>query len=328
MVRMRGSAAAVLILSLAAGAAAALQAPAGDVRPRLHRHRTPFGIRAGGCTLEVPSGSRIDELLRDGVAGVLVSRPLSPTAWEAAEDAFFYPTPPHCGADMAALLERRHTVMAGRQQQRRQSPLASRGTAEPPPPPYSGRPSKVWTPDNFTCSALPCDGWIDNAGWEINGEGKPFPLTIKQFNATYILPPVPPQRQAPPNCTFNYTSSDSCPGIAFFTGVENSDGWDRLCRECAQRHNPARISIECGVLSVPLSLCLSLARALSLSLSGWSNCSEPHGPLAHSILQPVLEYYDCPHPMDESYCARSWACCPYNVTVTSTALEGLQPSAP
>ena len=61
--------------------------------------------------------------------------------------------------------------------------------------------------------------------------------------------------------------------------------------------------------------------------AGWSNCSAPHGPLAHSILQPVLEYYDCPHPADESYCARSWACCPYNITVTSTALEGLQPGA-
>ena len=59
--------------------------------------------------------------------------------------------------------------------------------------------------------------------------------------------------------------------------------------------------------------------------AGWSNCSAPHGPLAHSILQPVLEYYDCPHPADESYCARSWACCPYNITVTSTAMEGLQP---
>ena len=100
------------------------------------------------------------------------------------------------------------------------------------PPPYSGRPSKVWTPDNFTCTTLPCDGWIDNAGWEINGEGEPWPLTIKEFNATYVLPPVPPQRRSPPNCTFNYTSADTCPGIAFFTGVENSDGWDRLCRAC------------------------------------------------------------------------------------------------
>ena len=227
-------AAAVLSLSLAADSVEALAA-AGDVRARLHQHRTPFGIRAGGCTLEVPSGSRIDELVRDGVAGVLVTRPLSPSEWEATEDAFFYPTPPHCGADMAALLERRHTAMAGRQQrqqQRRQSQVAARGTAEKPPP-YSGRPSKVWTPDNFTCTSLPCDGWIDNAGWEVNGEGNPFPLTIKEFNATYILPPVPPQRRSPPSCTFNYTSSDTCPGLAFFTGLENSDGWDRLCRESA-----------------------------------------------------------------------------------------------
>ena len=240
--------------SAAATATASSAAAASTVRPRSQMHRTPFGVRAGGCTLEVPSHSRIDEVVRDGVAGVLVTRRRRLTAASAAaassssqleaeegqekgqkqeqeqeweyepeSEAFFYPTPQHCHDDMAALLQRRHA-------------MTGRGPSPPPPPPpstppYSGRPSKVWTPDNFTCKSLPCDGWIDNAGWEINGEGNPWPLTIKEFNATYILPPVPPQRRSPPNCTFNYTSTDSCPGISFFTGLENSDGWDRLCRK-------------------------------------------------------------------------------------------------
>jgi hypothetical protein len=237
--------------SAAATASASSAAAASTVRPRSQMHRTPFGVRAGGCTLEVPSHSRIDEVVRDGVAGVLVTRRRRLTAASAAaassssrvevgqeekgqdqeqeqeweyepeSEAFFYPTPQHCHDDMAALLQRRHA-------------MTGRGPSPPPPPstpPYSGRPSKVWTPDNFTCKSLPCDGWIDNAGWEINGEGNPWPLTIKEFNATYILPPVPPQRRSPPNCTFNYTSTDSCPGISFFTGLENSDGWDRLCRK-------------------------------------------------------------------------------------------------
>ena len=29
---------------------------------------------------------------------------------------------------------------------------------------------------------------------------------------------------------FNYSSSDSCPGLEIFTGLENSDGWDGLNR--------------------------------------------------------------------------------------------------
>ena len=127
----------------------------------------------------------------------------------------------------------------------------------------------------LTCSSLPCDGWIDNAGWEINGEGHTFPRTISQFNATYLMPGLPTQLEAPPNCTFNYSSSDSCPGTAYFIGLENSDGWDRLNR--------------------------------------WKNGSDGHGPLAHSILQPVVEYFDCPHPEDHTFCARSWCCCPFNV---------------
>lgn len=260
------SLAAILVISnqLASSSATAIVGAA-IVQPRLEQHRTPFGIRAGGCTIEVPSRSRIDEVIRDGVPGVLVTRPRqirSPSdvaeeddhvargrqeqqqqqqhgswewGWESDTDAFFYPTPAHCHEDMAALLHRRQHMMRGRQQrlqvQRQQKHLSQDYTFTNQPPPYSGRPSKVWTPDNFTCSTLPCDGWIDNAGWEINGEGNPWPLSVKQFNATYVLPPVPPQRRSPSNCTFNYSSTDTCPGISFFTGLENSDGWDRLCRK-------------------------------------------------------------------------------------------------
>ena len=128
------------------------------------------------------------------------------TTNSSRQDALFYPTPEHCHADMASLLQRR-------QLSRR------RGSPPPPPDPY-GRPSRVWNADNDTCTALPCDGWIDNAGWEINGEGNAFPLTVGQFNSTYVLPGIPKQREAPANCTFNYTSSDSCPGLEIFIGLE------------------------------------------------------------------------------------------------------------
>ena len=104
---------------------------------------------------------------------------------------------------------------------------------------------------------------------------------------TDILPNIPEQPEAPINCTFNYSRSDSCPGLEIFTGLENSDGWDGMNR--------------------------------------WPNSSHAHDALAHSILQPVLSYYDCPHPEDHAFCARSWCCCPFNITVTSTAMEGLKP---
>ena len=135
-------------------------------------HLTPFGYRAGGCTLEVPSGSRVDEAFRGDVGGVLVTRPrlaadgsILQGEWESEAEALFYPAPDHCHADMAALLERR---------------LGKRSRDVPP----YGRPSRTWNADNGTCTELPCDGWIDNAGWEINGEGHAFPKTVGQFNAT------------------------------------------------------------------------------------------------------------------------------------------------
>jgi hypothetical protein len=187
-------------------------------RPRALDHITPFGRRRGGCTLSVESGSRIDEVIRGGVGGVLVTRPrrredgsVVAGEWEPADEAFFYAAPEHCHDDMAALLAHRARKRRRRWQQ----------TAPPP----AGRPSKVWNSDNFTCSSLPCDGWIDNAGWEVNGEGHAFPKTISQFNATYVLPGLPKQLEAPPNCTFNYSSADTCPGTAYFIGLENSDGW-------------------------------------------------------------------------------------------------------
>jgi hypothetical protein len=82
--------------------------------PRRGQHRTPFGLRADGCSLEVPSGSRIDEAVRGGVGGVLVTRPrragdgsLVAGAWESAAAAFFYAAPGHCHADMGLVLSRR-----------------------------------------------------------------------------------------------------------------------------------------------------------------------------------------------------------------------------
>ena len=84
---------ALLLLSPSASAASQLD----TVVVRQQPHRTPFGVRAGGCTLDVPSGSRIDEIVRDGVPGVLVTRPAAAEGtWESDNDAYFYATPEHC----------------------------------------------------------------------------------------------------------------------------------------------------------------------------------------------------------------------------------------
>jgi hypothetical protein len=151
-------------------------------------HHTPFGARADGCTLEVESGSRIDEAVPGGGGVVLVTQSrrtaagaLVTGAWEPAAKAFFYPTPGHCHADMAGLLERRR-----RQPRHARRAATLRGVGAP-----AGRPSRAWSEDNFTCDALPCDGWVDNAGGqlpEINGEGEAFPRTIGQVRKAPCRP--------------------------------------------------------------------------------------------------------------------------------------------
>ena len=64
--------------------------------------------------------------------------------------------------------------------------------------------------DNVTCSALPCNNWIDNAGWQQAKGDKP----IGGFSATYLVPATP-TTTGPGQCLF------------YFLGAENTDGQPR-----------------------------------------------------------------------------------------------------
>lgn len=63
---------------------------------------------------------------------------------------------------------------------------------------------------NVTCSSLPCNNWIDNAGWQQPKGATP----IGGFSATYLVPATPTAR-GPGQVLF------------YFLGAENTDGQPR-----------------------------------------------------------------------------------------------------
>ena len=63
---------------------------------------------------------------------------------------------------------------------------------------------------NVTCGSLPCNNWIDNAGWQQPKGATP----IGGFSATYLVPATPTAK-APNQCLF------------YFLGAENTDGLPR-----------------------------------------------------------------------------------------------------
>ena len=128
--------------------------------------RTPFGLVARGCTLEVPTGTLVNE---DEHGLRLDHRTLG--SW--------HHTPPsHC---------RQHSATAA---------TATTTAAHA-------------TKKNITCSSLPCNNWIDNAGFQQAVGAVP----IGGFSATYLVPATPT------------VSGDQV--LFYFIGAENTDGQPR-----------------------------------------------------------------------------------------------------
>ena len=123
---------------------------------------TPFGLRPKECVLEVPSGSHVEEdLLTDDL---VITHPIHGTwrhkAAESCSSHAYSPKPHHLLA----------------------SPSRSGSCQDPP----------------CTCNSLPCNNWIDNAGWMLDpyNEG-PY---IGGFSAVMSVPQTPKNWK----CTNNF----------------------------------------------------------------------------------------------------------------------------
>ena len=130
--------------------------------------RTPFGVVAADCTLEVPHGTHVSE----DENGLVLSHPELGTWTHVA--------PAHCGTPPRA-------------SKPRASDSDARGNSS-----------------NVTCSSLPCNNWIDNAGWQQAKGDTP----IGGFSATYLVPTTP-------------TSKGPGQTLFYFLGAENTDGQPR-----------------------------------------------------------------------------------------------------
>ena len=78
------------------------------------------------------------------------------------------------------------------------------------PPSHCKPPQPLPATSNITCSSLPCNNWIDNAGWQQLKGATP----IGGFSADYLVPATPAKR-GPGQCLF------------YFIGAENTDGQPR-----------------------------------------------------------------------------------------------------
>ena len=73
-----------------------------------------------------------------------------------------------------------------------------------------------WGPSNYTCNSLPCNDWMDNAGWLSSG------YDLRAFSSFYVAPQLP--------LIFSGQT------LFYFIGLENTDG--------LARHGPNRIILQ------------------------------------------------------------------------------------
>jgi hypothetical protein len=73
-----------------------------------------------------------------------------------------------------------------------------------------------WGPANYTCNALPCNDWMDNAGWQDTT------ATLRAFSGVYQAPQLP--------------ASSAGQTLFYFLGLENTDG--------LARHGPNRVILQ------------------------------------------------------------------------------------
>eukprot|EP00040_Diaphanoeca_grandis_P024935 m.137767 g.137767 ORF g.137767 m.137767 type:complete len:295 (+) comp29945_c0_seq1:111-995(+) len=138
---------------------------------------TPFGQRPAACVLEVPSGSHVQEDLMSN--DVIISHPTLGT-WRHTAD-------PMCSEAVHAPKPSRHSSTP--------TVTQNNNCSEPP----------------CTCDALPCNNWIDNAGWMMDPFDKgPY---IGGFSTVMSVPGSPKQ-----------TGGQT---LFYFPGAENTDGTPR-----------------------------------------------------------------------------------------------------
>lgn len=135
------------------------------------RVQTPFGMRNAECVVEVPSGTIVEE----GDGGLHLTH--------TALGTWFHKTPSTCMSEQSG----------GNQPER-----SSGGNQSCNSPPC-------------TCDSLPCNNWIDNAGFMLP-EGSAF---IGGMSSIYSVPGTPPSTTGPGQCLF------------YFIGAENTDGSPR-----------------------------------------------------------------------------------------------------
>jgi hypothetical protein len=169
------AAAAAALISAATGAPAAASGDGVVLIP------TPFGPRPVECVVEVPNGAHVDE----DEDGLLISHPLLGT-WRHTPD-------PVCS--QYAPVARRPPAHTNRQQ------LAANASADPS---CNDMPC--------TCDSLPCNNWIDTAGWMLSPYDQgPY---IGGFSTVMSVPGTP-------------TKADDKQTLFYFPGAENTDGSPR-----------------------------------------------------------------------------------------------------
>ena len=136
---------------------------------------TPFGLRPKECVLEVPSGSHVEEDLLTN--DLVITHPMHGTWRHAAAES--------CSSRTYAPKPRRSFA----------NPHKTGSCQDPP----------------CTCDSLPCNNWIDNAGWMMDPYNKePY---IGGFSAVMSVPETP--------------KSGNTQTIFYFPGAENTNGKPR-----------------------------------------------------------------------------------------------------
>lgn len=149
---------------------------------------TPFGVRPVECILEVPSGALVEPHPDPLSSELIITHPLLGT-WRHTAD-------PLCSMPEYA------------------PTLRNRGALPSSEPAHRLRESNQDCQDMpCTCDSLPCNNWIDNAGWQMDPRSNDTTPYIGGFSTIMNVPGTP-------------VLSDS-QELYYFPGAENTDGTPR-----------------------------------------------------------------------------------------------------
>ena len=211
-----------LAAALSLGLAAATPTP--PAAADLELVPTPYGLRPKICVLEVPDGAFVDE----DELGVLISHP------SAAFETYRHVVDPICSLPEHAPRPSMHMYAELDLDNLPGGGAAAAAAAAPAqaPPPMNRSVAHCDVPP-CTCDALPCNNWIDNAGY-MTGETCPFRndllpehsrlgnisdgarvADIGGMSSVMTVPKSPPKGFQPAQTLF------------YFIGAENTDGMPR-----------------------------------------------------------------------------------------------------